>query len=205
MTIITYKNVKVQHRETNQCPLMIGTTLLHHDSNFQTYHSFFSHVKSITNHDITGTILQPDIEMQLGSDDEKTLVAAMDSVFPNSIRFLCTRHLKENVVRFLTKKVGVPQVDLKVVKSVIFGKEGLAHADSFFVYEERVEEFKRCIEMQKYPLFQKYFDERLNDHILNHVVSPNVIRGSNDLWTNNISDSMSNAKFNQYHERLHRK
>ena len=109
---------------------MIGPALLHHDSNFQTYHSFFSHVKSITKYDITGTVLQPNIEIQLGSDDEKALVAAMDSVFPNSIRFLCTRHLKENVVRFLTKKVGVPQVDLKVMKSAIFGKDGLAHADS---------------------------------------------------------------------------
>ena len=96
-------------------------------------------------------------------------------------------------MRFLTKKVGVPQVDLKVMKSAIFGKDGLAHADSSFVYEERVEAFKRCIEMQKYPQFQKYFDERLNDHILNYVFRPNVIRGSNDLWTNNNSESMNNV------------
>ena len=59
-------------------------------------------------------------------------------------------------MRILIKNVEVPKVDLKVMKSAIFGKEGLAHADSSFVYEERVEAFKRCIEMQKYPLFQKY-------------------------------------------------
>ena len=35
-------------------------------------------------------------EMYIGSDEESALTKAIESVFPSSIRMLCTRHLKDN-------------------------------------------------------------------------------------------------------------
>ena len=41
--------------------------------------------------------------MLIGSDEEKTLVNAIDSNFPASDRFLYTQHLKDGIVAYLQK------------------------------------------------------------------------------------------------------
>lgn len=47
----TYKSVKVEVKETRENPIMVGPILLHDDSSFETYHNFFSIVKSVIGSD----------------------------------------------------------------------------------------------------------------------------------------------------------
>ena len=42
----TYKSVKVEVKDTRENPIMVGPILVHNDSSFETYHNFFSLVKS---------------------------------------------------------------------------------------------------------------------------------------------------------------
>ena len=42
-----------------------------------------------------------------GSDDESGLTKAIDDVFPNVQRLLCTKHIKENIPNHLKNKNGV--------------------------------------------------------------------------------------------------
>ena len=45
----------------------------------------------------------------IGSDDELALTKAIDFNLPASIRFLCTKHLRDGTLAYLQTKVGVPQ------------------------------------------------------------------------------------------------
>jgi transposase-like protein len=71
--------------------------------------------------------LSPNIH--IGSDDEKALTKAIDSVFPNSKRSLCTKHMKENVNDYLRNKIGVKTVESLKVMDAIFGEEGILNAE----------------------------------------------------------------------------
>ena len=46
-------------------------------------------------------------DMVIGTDEEKALVKALKSSFPESKLTLCTRHLGENFKRHLKNKVGM--------------------------------------------------------------------------------------------------
>ena len=61
---------------------------------------------------MSGNILNLELKVdvddiiRVGSDDESALVNALKKAFPQSTYYLCTRHLKENVHRYLADKVG---------------------------------------------------------------------------------------------------
>ena len=67
--------------------------------------------------------------MYCGSDDETALINAIDSNFPASNRFLCTKHFKDGAVNYLQTKVGVPQKERKNIWKSIFGEKGIANAN----------------------------------------------------------------------------
>ena len=50
-----------------------------------------------------------------GSDDEKVISKALDVVFPNASRYLCTKHLCDNIIRYLTDKVDVSKTDRSTI------------------------------------------------------------------------------------------
>ena len=67
--------------------------------------------------------------MAIGTDEEKALVKALKSSFPESKLTLCTRHLGENFKRHLKNKVGMNEKNTKKVVDDIFGENGLISAD----------------------------------------------------------------------------
>jgi hypothetical protein len=56
------------------------------------------------------------LKIKYGSDDEKALTKAIDSVFPASKRSLCNKHLKDNVSDYLKNKIGVNTKDRVICK-----------------------------------------------------------------------------------------
>jgi len=48
--------------------------------------------------------------MEFGSDDEKALTKATDHVFPSANRYLCTKHLKDNVTHYIKNKTGMDKL-----------------------------------------------------------------------------------------------
>ena len=60
------------------------------------------------------------------ADEEAALTKAINKCFPFSHHLLCTRHLQENVRKYLSNKVGaIANVQQKIFKDV-FGEKGLA-------------------------------------------------------------------------------
>lgn len=102
---------------------------LHKEANFQKYHYFLSHFqgKLTIEIDNVDTLLPPSI--QIGSDDEKGLTKAIDTVFPHAKRSLCTKHLKDNVYHYLRNIVEVED------RTDILDKNGILNATDVYQYE----------------------------------------------------------------------
>ena len=121
VTILVYHQNNLIRKGTQYHPIMLGPVYLHWDGLFTTYHPFFSHLQSQFDECICG-IQTSGRHLLLGSDEEKALTKAMKQLFPSSHRFLCRRHIEENVKRYLRGKVGASDGQVKEVTRDILGK-----------------------------------------------------------------------------------
>lgn len=53
--------------------------------------------------------------MEFETDDEKALTRAIEHVFPSATRYLCTKHIKDNVNHYLQNKVGMETKEISVL------------------------------------------------------------------------------------------
>ena len=115
----------VRSDNSSEHPLFIGPVFIHRGSNYEAYNYFFSTIKaSLCSSDTINTFeLKLNCDILIGSDEEKALAKAIDSVFPSSIRFLCTKHLKDGTSAYLQKEVGVPQKDRTEIYQAIVGDD----------------------------------------------------------------------------------
>ena len=106
VTAGVYKNLAVKSKTTGDHPLFLGPILIHGNSDFETYHFFFSELSSR----LRGVSSKP----VFGFDDESALHGALRHVFHECFELYCTRHLKENVVDYMkviNKTVQAPGVN----------------------------------------------------------------------------------------------
>ena len=68
--------------------------------------------------------------MEFGTDDEKALTKAIEHVFPSATRYLCTKHLKDNVKHYMQNKIGISTSERKILMDDIFGNGGLTDANT---------------------------------------------------------------------------
>lgn len=176
--------------DSNDHPIFLGPVVLHKEANFQKYHYFLSHVQGklsiqIDNVDI---LLPPSI--QIGSDDEKGLTKAIDTVFPHAKRSLCTKHLKDNVSHYLRNNVGVNCKDRADILDKIFGENGILNATYVYQYEAR------SAHLLTWPVasngqFNAYFVKTLEPKLnFNNLTKEGPASASK--WTNNNVESMNN-------------
>ena len=50
------------------------------------------------------------------------------------ISYLCTKHLHENIIKYLTDKVSVSKTDCSIFLAVLFGSDSLTNSDSSFCF-----------------------------------------------------------------------
>jgi hypothetical protein len=60
--------------------------------------------------------------------DVEALTKAIDVVFPNSKRSLCTKHLKDNLTDYLKNKIGINTKDRIHLIDLIFGEQGILNS-----------------------------------------------------------------------------
>ena len=129
-TVFVYKNTSVYRQDSQDHPIFLGPIMLHGQSTFDEYQSFFA--------ESAGRLAPADLaKMTLGSDDEKAVRNALDSAFPQSTKVLCTRHLKNNTNDYLREKVGIRSGQRQEIVKSIFSQDGLCGADDSIVFEDR--------------------------------------------------------------------
>ena len=122
-------------------------------------------------------------QLTIGSDEEKALVNAIKSTFPEAGHFLCIRHLRQNVKQQLIDDC-IDKNDRESLLEEIFGDEGLINADDIVCFEikcSEIEERAKALSSK----FHRYFDNKLKQNLANQW-NEGVQRGHFEKgWTNN--------------------
>lgn len=130
-------------------------------------------------------------QLVIGTDDEKAMVKAIKTAFPESTHILCSRHLKPNAIHKLTDDA-VSKADRNIIVNKLFREEGIVNADDTICFEHKCETFAEfCAE--KSEKFLKYFDTRLKGQLKTKLNEPARLDKIDTNWTNNNSESMNHV------------
>ncbi|XP_053375386.1 uncharacterized protein LOC128547267 isoform X2 [Mercenaria mercenaria] len=185
VTPTCYKDISVIRRKTNDHPICFGPTFIHTNSSTKTYSSFM--------HKIADNLSETEIaSLVIGSDEEYAFKSAIKRCFPGCTHILCTRHLKQNMNKYMEDQVGFPQKERQQIIDEVFGTNGLVESRDIDTYNKRVENSHTKIE--EYEMhscgkqFRPYFDKVLS-LINDHVIKPAENKKIPTNWTNNNSES----------------
>jgi transposase-like protein len=123
------------------------------------------------------------IDIRIGSDDEGGLTKAIDNVFPNATRLLCSKHIKDNVTDHIKNKLPITKDQRSDIMSNLFG---IINADDTTGFDVRSENL--C---SSFPVFSAYFNSKLKTRMLEHVIRPSRQGTNTRLWTNNNCERMN--------------
>ena len=198
MTTIVYKNQRVVRKEKenrdknlDNHPIFMGPVLLHKEATYKVYKTFLEHVATEVDNDIDEIEVRISEQMEFGSDDEKALTKAIEHVFPLSERYLCTKHLKDNIKHYCQNKVGMPKTDRQNVMNKLFDQDGPVDSNTTVDFDVRADEIDSTTK-EKYPVFAHYFESNLKPRLQKYVFQPNRRREDDKLWTNNNAESLNN-------------
>lgn len=111
-----YKQVTVDMQSTGEPPIFMGPLYIHDNSDYETYCNFFYHLKIKLSGTDTSRLI-------FSTDDEKALVNAITTSFPNSDHMLCKRHLYQNTKQKLVDD-SVDKADRQKILDLIYGDNG---------------------------------------------------------------------------------
>ena len=167
--------IELMKKKTQSPPIMLSPIYLHWAGSEIVYHdSFFSHLQAKLGLSINIASIGHN-NLVLGSDEEKALTNAIQSVFPNSTLVLCHKtlifFLEENVKRYIQAKSGSEMLKHRIV-SDIFGTNGLLYANDATHFDA---ESNRLLEtyLELIPDFVNYFKTKLVPLSKKHVFLPN--------------------------------
>uniref|UniRef100_A0A8W8N5E3 Uncharacterized protein n=1 Tax=Magallana gigas TaxID=29159 RepID=A0A8W8N5E3_MAGGI len=106
------------------------------------------------------------------------------------VHLLCTKHLKDNVRRYLKDKEGCSTKDGEFIVSSIFGRNGVLNCDDSFSYDSKIADLDSYL--NKFPHFKSYFQTRLKPLLDKYVFLPLQKGPVTEQWTNNNCESMNN-------------
>ena len=190
VTVTVFKNLSLLRRGTQEHPLMYGPIMLHGNSTFSTYHSFFAHIAAV----LRGS---NKTRLVLGSDEETALVQSMESCFPEATLDTCTRHLRNNFEDYLRNKVGLPRHDRYRLSTMVFGEKGVVATEDSHEYEAKVACLHRAV--QDLPIgdgknmLVRYLNNKFLPVVLDRVVVPNQRLGLGTKWTTNNCESINHV------------
>ena len=126
----------------------------------------------------------------IGSDEEAALLKAIKQCFPATVQVLCTRHLEENVRRYLTNKVGLDDKSRTTIIRKTFGKNGLISCNSSenfeLTYIKLLDKFR-----ERLPSFKDYFikiAEKIRSGVFKATLNDKWVPTN---WKNNSCESMN--------------
>ena len=167
--------------------------MLHKDATYKTYKSFLEHVSTELDSEIEEVELRVSQTLEFGSDEEKAMTKAIEHVFPSASRYLCTKHLKDNLKNHMQNKVGMDKKERNKIMDALFGTDtdSLTNADSTHSFESLQNDILSDVQ-QNYPAFSSYLEKKMLPNLKKCVYEPKRKNGSDKLWTNNNAESLNN-------------
>ena len=184
VTMSGYKQLSVKRNNTSEPPLFFGPMYIHDNSDFESYATFFNHIRT----KLSGV---DTCKLVIGTDDEKAMVNAITSSFPDSSHILCTRHLRQNVNQKLTD-AAVDKADKFMLIDKMFGEEGIINADDTVCFDEKCEEFESLCQSVS-GSFLRYFQKRVKENLNKKRSEPDTVANADKQWTNNNCESLNHV------------
>ena len=187
-TTIVFKSPKVKNSRNNH-PIFLGPIFLHKEATFDQYHYFFSHIKCAIQHE---DFRKKDFEVNelpevcFGSDQEKALTKAIESVFPESKKRHCYLHLKENISRKMIED-GIPLNYRTSITKMIFNDNGIICTEDPTLKEIKISQLETY--SATFDGFSKYYTAYIKP-ILKTSYYDNI---NGQIWSNNDAESMNNV------------
>ena len=150
---------------------------LHSRSEFEDYHTFFSHI---------AVKLRGCTEVRFGSDDDKAFVNAIEDCLVQSgvlgIHVLCACHLRNNVKDHLQDMVGLSKSDCDKFLNIIFGEQGLCKKCHEQLFDQKCEDILASVQDS---VLHTYLQATIMPKLKKKVMQPMWLHGTNPDWTNN--------------------
>ena len=182
VSIMVFKNISLVRQATLTHPLFLGPILIHGNSDWRTFASFFSAIDVALGETPSSPVI--------GSDEETAIRKAARFVFKNAKLMSCHRHLKANATSQLRDKVGTSLDVRGRLVSAMFGELGLTKANTIAVFEVRHAEILQMIR-DLAPGFEIYYSQRLypviQENLATTLSHPDVPLD----WTNNNCESVN--------------
>ncbi|KAL3889314.1 hypothetical protein ACJMK2_001665 [Sinanodonta woodiana] len=105
--------------------------MLHWNGRRHNYFRLISHLRGALDIEIKN------VEILIGTDDEKAMVNAIDLAFPDCKRNLCTKHITYILIRQMTEKIPKTTKERTCIVETIFGPNGVATANDSATFDER--------------------------------------------------------------------
>ena len=109
-------------------------------------------------------------ELTFGSDDEKALINAIKTNFPQSGFLLCTKHIKENIRNYLQQSGCSQSIREQILHIFFNNKDGLVVSGSNEEFDPREETLEYYFE--NYPKFKIYYERYLKTKLKFSVYMP---------------------------------
>ena len=157
-----------------RCPLFLAAAYLHYKSDQESYEMFFSAInrqmrleaKKLKRDFKEITVQQLTI---ISSDQEAAMVNAARAVWPKSSHAFCTRHLQDNLSRWLERTVRVePKLKNKVIHKLFGENTGLVYAENEAEYLTK----RACFETQFGELCAHNYMTKFLDTLKSNVLHP---------------------------------
>ena len=186
ITVFKLNFINSNKRET---PIFFGPMFLHWNGSFETYFEFFNHLgtnlKNCEKFSLIGE------NLTIGTDEEFALMKAISKAFPTAETILCTKHLKDGLIRNARDKFNVDKTTVSLMKTEFFNK---------LLFKKTSVEFSECSR----HICTKYSkgDEKLGKLLskFSESLKKNVCKKLDDersnYWTNNNCESLNHVMKN---------
>ena len=182
LTLTTFKFPFLAKKSSRESAILIGPMLLHSRANKESYIHFFNHLKSILKENLDGIILKEN-DIMFGTDQEIALVKAINDSFPDSHLTFCSKHLKDNLSRFLSEKIGMPLAEVVKIKNKFF--HGLLECHDISEFTKLSIKYINECSQGKDEVYN-YLDK------LTKILEKHVFKKTEEpAWTNNNCESIN--------------
>ncbi|XP_060555812.1 uncharacterized protein LOC132716534 [Ruditapes philippinarum] len=186
VTPTVFKDRSVLRRTNMEHPICFGPTFIHTNSSADTYKIFMHHIADrLTDNEIDNLVI--------GTDEELAFKTAIHRCFSGATHVLCTRHLKNNTLKYMEEHSGCTLKERQNICGLIYDKNGITESMDDDTLNVRVDNVRSLLVKPENQRFLNYFEDRLLPLLKEHIITPFRQGKIESNWTSNNSESANHV------------
>lgn len=183
VTVFHQLGLKTAIRKSH--PVFLGPVLISTDATQKTFEWFFDSIKSNLSESVNGIALD-ESSLIFGSDQEKAIVKALESRWPDATRVLCDLHLSRNLKEKF-RVMGIPEKEGNALNREI--RNVLMKSTTLEEFDKVNEDLCKQI-IDNFPKMSQYF-LKFTEILRNQLISGLHVGFGSGYYTNNPCESFN--------------